>query len=119
MHAALGVILNSDGKPADHASIQNTAAGGNPGGFLGYATAWLEYELRGNATAARAFTGPHPELLTNANWPGSAVKSSIRWRPRRRGRVSRREPEIALNMPASANLKSAIAQWVLKLPRPA
>ena len=74
VHAALGVILNSDGKPADHASIQNTAAGGNPGGFLGYATAWLEYQLRGNATAAGAFTGPHPELLANANWPGSAVK---------------------------------------------
>ena len=74
VHAALGVILNSDGKPADHASIQNTAAGGNPGGFLGYATAWLEYQLRGNATAAGAFTGPHPELLANANWPGSAAK---------------------------------------------
>jgi len=21
-----------------------------------------------------AFTGPHPELLSNINWPGSAVK---------------------------------------------
>jgi hypothetical protein len=73
VHAALGIILNSDGKPADHASIQNTAAGGNPGGFLGYATAWLEYQLRGNAIAAGAFTGPHPELVANANWPGSAV----------------------------------------------
>jgi hypothetical protein len=74
VHAALGIILSSDGKPADHASIQNTADGGNPGGFLGYATAWLEYQLRGNATAAGAFTGPHPELVANANWPGSAVK---------------------------------------------
>ncbi len=74
VHAALGIILNSDGKAADHASIQNTADGGNPGGFLGYATAWLEYRLRGNATAAGAFTGPHPELVANSNWPGSAVK---------------------------------------------
>ena len=74
VHAALGIILNSDGKPADHASIQNAADGGNPGGFFGYATAWLEYQLRGNATAAGAFTGPHPELLSNSNWPGSAVK---------------------------------------------
>ena len=74
VHAALGIILNSDGKPADHASIQNAADGGNPGGFFGYATAWLEYQLRGNATAAGAFTGPHPELLSNTNWPGSAVK---------------------------------------------
>jgi len=70
--AALGIILSSDGKPADHASIENTANGGNPGGFLGYATAWLEYRLRGNATAAAAFTGP-PELVSNANWPGSAA----------------------------------------------
>jgi pimeloyl-ACP methyl ester carboxylesterase len=72
--AALGIIRDSDGKPADHASIQDTAAGGNPGGFLGYATAWLEYQLRGNATAAGAFTGTHPELISNTNWPGSATK---------------------------------------------
>jgi Chlorophyllase len=73
VHAALGIILNSDGKPADHTSIENPPAG-NPGGLLGYATAWLEYQLRGNATAAGAFTGPHPELVSNANWPGSATK---------------------------------------------
>jgi pimeloyl-ACP methyl ester carboxylesterase len=74
VHAALGIILNSDGKPADHASIRNPALGGNPGGFLGYATAWLEYQLLGNVTAAGAFTGAHPELVSNANWPGSATK---------------------------------------------
>jgi hypothetical protein len=74
VHAALGIITSSDGKAADHASIADPAAGGNPGGFLGYATAWLEYQLRGNATAAGAFTGPHPELLSNINWPGSAIK---------------------------------------------
>ena len=74
VHAALGIITNSDGKAADHASIEDPAAGGNPGAFLGYATAWLEYQLRGNATAAGAFTGTHPELLVNPNWPGSAVK---------------------------------------------
>src|SRR6266704_6380043 len=73
VHAALGIILNSDGKAADHASIEDPAAGGNPGGFLGYATAWLEYQLRGNATAAGAFTGAHPELTANPNWPASAV----------------------------------------------
>ncbi len=53
---------------------RDAADGGNPGGFLGYATAWLEYQLRGNAVAAGAFTGPHPELLSNINGPGSAVK---------------------------------------------
>jgi hypothetical protein len=74
VHAALGIIRNSDGKRADHTSIENTASGGNPGGELGYATAWLEYQLLGNATAAGAFTGAHPELLSNTNWPGSAAK---------------------------------------------
>jgi hypothetical protein len=69
VHAALGIILFSDHELADHPSI-----GTNPGGMLGYATAWLEYQLRGDATAARAFTGPHPELLSNSNWPGSATK---------------------------------------------
>jgi hypothetical protein len=52
----------------------NSAYGGNPAGELGYATAWLEYQLRGNATAAGAFTGAHPELAANTNWPGSATK---------------------------------------------
>jgi hypothetical protein len=73
VHAALGIIVKSDGKPADHTSIENPPTG-NPGGFLGYATAWLEYQLRGNTTAARAFTGRHPELVSNTNWPGSATK---------------------------------------------
>ena len=74
VRAALGILRNSDGKRADHASIENTTNGGNPGGELGYATAWLEYQLRGDATAAGAFTGAHPELVSNTNWPGSATK---------------------------------------------
>jgi pimeloyl-ACP methyl ester carboxylesterase len=72
--AALGIILESDGKPADHASILDPAYGGNPGGELGYATAWLAYQLRGDPLAAAAFTGTRPELMSNSNWPGSAVK---------------------------------------------
>jgi len=50
------------------------AARADARGFLGYATAWLEYQLRGNATAAAAFTGAHPELVSNTNWPGSVTK---------------------------------------------
>lgn len=38
------------------------------------ATAWLAYQLRGDPVAGAAFTGPHPELVSNRNWPGSAVK---------------------------------------------
>ncbi len=72
--AALGIILESDGKRADHASIVDTAYGGNPGGELGYTTAWLAYQLRGDPTAAAAFTGAHPEMVINSNWPGSAAK---------------------------------------------
>jgi hypothetical protein len=72
--AALGIILESDGKPADHASIVDPDYGGNPGGELGYATAWLAYQLRGDPIAATAFTGATPELVSNSNWPGSAVK---------------------------------------------
>jgi pimeloyl-ACP methyl ester carboxylesterase len=73
-HAALGIIVESDGQPADHASINDTAYGGNPGGELGYPTAWLAYQLRSDPTAATAFTGTHPELVRNSNWPGSAAK---------------------------------------------
>ena len=72
--AALGIIFESDGKRADHASIEDPAYGGNPGGELGYPTAWLAYQLRSDPTAATAFTGAHPELVSNSNWPGSAIK---------------------------------------------
>jgi hypothetical protein len=75
IQAALGIIQNSGGAPADHDSIQDVADGGNPQGELGYATAWLAYQLRGDATASAAFTGPRPELTSNPNWPGSATKS--------------------------------------------
>jgi hypothetical protein len=72
--ACMGVITNSDGKAADHPSIQDSDQGGNPDGLYGYATAWLEYQLLGNTSAAAAFTGTSPELLSNSNWPGSACK---------------------------------------------
>jgi pimeloyl-ACP methyl ester carboxylesterase len=73
--AALGTIKTPDGVKVDHASIQNATDGGNPGEEIAYATAWLEFTLRGNRQAARAFTGPHPELTSNPDWPGSKVKS--------------------------------------------
>jgi hypothetical protein len=72
--AAIGIIERSDGTVADHSTIQDPANGGKPGGFLGYATAWLEYQLLGNRKAAAAFTGAHPEIAANTDWPGSAVK---------------------------------------------
>jgi hypothetical protein len=66
-------VLSSDGKPADHTSIE-TPPTSNPGALFGYATAWLEYQLRGNPIAAAAFTGPHLELFSDTNWPDSATK---------------------------------------------
>jgi len=69
--AALGLIESSGGKAADHNSV---ADGDGPRGFLGYVTAWLCAELRGDTVAAAAFDGTRPELVGNANWPGSAAR---------------------------------------------
>lgn len=65
--ASLGIVAEG----TDHNSIQNS---GDPGAFLGYVTAWFMYRMRGDTTAAGAFTGPDPELVTNANWPGSLTR---------------------------------------------
>jgi pimeloyl-ACP methyl ester carboxylesterase len=73
--AALGIIKSSGGAPVDHTSIENAAIGGNPDEEIAYATAWLEFTLLGNRQAAGAFTGAHPELTSNPDWPGSKVKS--------------------------------------------
>ncbi|CAO5162111.1 Alpha/beta hydrolase [Frankia sp. AiPs1] len=70
-HAALGLMENSAGARADHNTIQNS---GGPYGFLGYVTAWLLAQLRADSTAAAAFGGSSPELVSNTNWPNSAVK---------------------------------------------
>jgi hypothetical protein len=69
--ATLGIVAEG----MDHTSIQNPGTNsGHPGPFLGYVTAWFMYRLRGDTTAAKAFTGPDPELTSNANWPGSLTK---------------------------------------------
>jgi len=73
--AALGILEASGGVKVDHTSIENAAIGGNPDEEIAYATAWLEYTLRGNREASGAFTGAHPELTSNPDWPGSRVKS--------------------------------------------
>jgi len=73
--AALGIIKESGGVKTDHTSIENAAIGGSPDEEIAYATAWLEFTLRGNREAAGAFTGAHPELTSNPDWPGSMVKS--------------------------------------------
>jgi hypothetical protein len=65
-HAAMGVVLFSGNRLADHTSIQDQ--GGDPHTELGYATAWLEYQLRGDALATGAFSGDHPEFLVNPSW---------------------------------------------------
>jgi pimeloyl-ACP methyl ester carboxylesterase len=72
--AAVGLISASEGRRADHASVEDSDVGGNPGDELGYATAWLEYTLRSNKQASDAFSGRHPELVSDPNWPGSMVK---------------------------------------------
>jgi hypothetical protein len=68
----MGVVLFSGNKLADHTSIEDQ--GGDPHTELGYAIAWLEYQLKGDALATNAFSGDHPELLTNPSWSLTAVK---------------------------------------------
>jgi hypothetical protein len=72
--AVSGIIAFSEGALADHSSVQNENSGGAPDDELGYATAWLEYQLRHDAVAATAFSGSHPELLSNLDWPDSTIK---------------------------------------------
>ncbi|HUC04254.1 MAG TPA: hypothetical protein VL961_02580 [Acidimicrobiales bacterium] len=73
-HGVSGIITTSGGKTADHSTPEDQSSGGDPTGVLGYATAWLEAQLRHNVYAATAFWGPHPEILSNPDWPGSEVK---------------------------------------------
>jgi pimeloyl-ACP methyl ester carboxylesterase len=72
--AALGIIAVSGGRPADHNSVQDADVGGNPHTELGYATAWLEFTLRADTKSATAFSGHHPELPSNSDWPHSMEK---------------------------------------------
>lgn len=64
--AAAMLVLNG----ADHLTIQNSG-----GGYLGYITAWLMYQLQGDQYARGAFVGNPPEANTNANWSWQAEKN--------------------------------------------
>lgn len=59
------LILNG----ADHLTIQ-----GGGGGYLGYITAWLMYQLQSDQLARSAFVGDPPEANTNPNWSWQAEK---------------------------------------------
>jgi hypothetical protein len=73
--AALGMVRYSGGKQADHLTVMDGDVGGSPDGLLQYVTAWLLDQLRHDPVAATAFSGRHPSLLNDPDWPGSAVKS--------------------------------------------
>jgi len=59
---------------ADHNDIQDSCtvgfgcAGVGPGGYLGYITAWLMYELRGDIRARGAFAGAVPGIDSDPRW---------------------------------------------------
>ena len=59
---------------ADHNDIQDRCtagvgcAGVGPEGYLGYITAWLLYQLRGDARARMAFAGTAPEIDRDPAW---------------------------------------------------
>lgn len=57
-------------KGAGHNTIQGTG-----GGFLGYVTAWLMYQLQGDAYARGAFAGTSPEINTNSGWQNQTQKN--------------------------------------------
>ncbi|MDF2708209.1 MAG: hypothetical protein K0R62_3861 [Nonomuraea muscovyensis] len=57
-------------KGAGHNTIQGTG-----GGFLGYLTAWLMYQLQDDAYARGAFAGATPEINTNAGWQNQVEKN--------------------------------------------
>jgi hypothetical protein len=70
--AAWGVVHTAaGGMPLDHGSLEDIYT---PQPFLGYATAWLRYRLRGDTTAAGVFSGRSPELLSNPDWGPAAVR---------------------------------------------
>jgi pimeloyl-ACP methyl ester carboxylesterase len=58
-------ILNGAG----HLTIQGTG-----GGYLGYLTAWMRYQLDNDSYASVAFTGTSPELNNNPAWSQTAEK---------------------------------------------
>jgi len=64
--AAALLVLNG----ADHNTIQ-----GSGGGYLGYITAWMMYQLQGDQYARDAFVGDPPEANTNSNWSWQAEKN--------------------------------------------
>jgi hypothetical protein len=62
--AAMGIL-----RGADHNTVQIDG-----GGFRGYLTAWLRFQLADDPVAAGAFVGPSPELLTNPSWRDQRLK---------------------------------------------
>jgi len=66
---------------ADHNDIQDSCtiglgcAGVGPDGYLGYITAWLMAELRGDPLARTAFAGSAPQINRDPGWTGAEEAS--------------------------------------------
>jgi hypothetical protein len=52
----------------DHCAVGAGCAGVGPAGYLGSITAWLRYQLGGDATAGLRFRGPSPEIDHDRSW---------------------------------------------------
>jgi hypothetical protein len=65
-----GAAVRASLRAAGHNTIQGTG-----GGYLGYLTAWLRYQLAGDVRAEAAFRGAQPELLSNPAWFNQAAKN--------------------------------------------
>lgn len=67
-----------DTLPAAMAMLRNaghTEIMGNGGGQRGYLTAWMRFQLAGDAAAAAAFGGAGAELLGNARWKSAQTQN--------------------------------------------
>jgi hypothetical protein len=66
---AKGTLVGADHSDIqDHCAVGFGCAGVGPSGYLGYITAWLMYQLRGDAQARMAFAGTAPQIDRDPAW---------------------------------------------------
>jgi hypothetical protein len=73
---AKGTLIGADHNDIqDHCTVGVGCAGVGPKGYLGYVTAWLMYQLAGDARARSAFAGTAPEIDGDPTWENAEQAS--------------------------------------------
>jgi hypothetical protein len=76
MPRAKGTLIGADHNDIqDHCTVGVGCAGVGPKGYLGYVTAWLMYQLAGDARARSAFAGTAPEIDGDPTWENAEQAS--------------------------------------------